>query len=229
MNRGRSSTNPGNGKGPAARNEAVSSVIRVAIADDHSVVREGLAAMIGRERDMRVVAEAKNGREAVQQWLTHQPDVLLVDLRMPELDGVATIREIRTANPAARIVVLTTFDSDENIYRGISAGAKGFLLKDVPPDELLKCIRSVHRGESFFPSSVAAKLAERVSGVELTDRESDILRQLATGMSNKEIGSHYFISEGTVKSHLKNIFTKLNVLSRSEAIAAAARRGLVQL
>jgi DNA-binding NarL/FixJ family response regulator len=201
----------------------------VAIADDHSVVREGLAAMIGRERDMRVVAEAKNGLEAVQQWKHHRPDVLLLDLRMPEMDGVAAIRQIRTENAEARIIVLTTFDSDENIYRGISAGAKGFLLKDVPPDELLRCIRSVHQGESYFPSSVAAKLAERVSGVELTERELAILQQLATGMSNKEIGSHYFISEGTVKSHLKNIFAKLNVLSRSEAIAAAARRGLIQL
>jgi DNA-binding NarL/FixJ family response regulator len=219
----------GSGGSLGVETTASSSMIRVAIADDHSVVREGLAAMIGRESDMKIIAEAKNGKEAVEQWIQHRPDVLLVDLRMPELDGVATIQQIRIDHPGARIVVLTTFDSDENIYRGISAGAKGFLLKDVPPDELLRCIRSVHRGESFLPSTIAAKLAERVSAVELTERERCILQQLATGMSNKEIGSHYFISEGTVKSHLKNIFGKLNVLSRSEAIAAAARRGLVNL
>jgi two-component system NarL family response regulator len=204
-------------------------MIRVAIADDHSVVREGLAAMIGRESDMKVVAEAKDGKEAVQQWTRHQPDVLLVDLRMPELDGVAAIQQIRTKNPEARIVVLTTFDSDENIFRGISAGAKGFLLKDVPPDELLRCIRCVHRGESYFPSSIAAKLAEHVAGPQLTERELAILQQVASGLSNKEIARHFFISEGTVKSHLKNIFGKLNVLSRSEATATAVRRGLVHL
>ena len=185
--------------------------------------------MIGREGDMKVVAEAKNGLEAVQKWSEHQPDVLLLDLRMPELDGVTVIQQIRAVSSDARIVVLTTFDSDEYIYRAISAGAKGFLLKDVPPEELLLCIRNVHKGESYFPSSVAAKLAEHVSGTELTERELAILRQVATGMSNKEIGRHFFISEGTVKSHLKNIFTKLNVLSRSEATAAAVRRGLVHL
>ena len=185
--------------------------------------------MIGREADMKVVAEAKNGLEAVQKWSQHRPDVLLLDLRMPELDGVTVIQQIRAVSSDARIVVLTTFDSDEYIYRAISAGAKGFLLKDVPPEELLLCIRNVHKGESYFPSAVAAKLAEHVSGTELTERELVILQQVAFGMSNKEIGRHFFISEGTVKSHLKNIFTKLDVLSRSEATATAVRRGLVHL
>ncbi|MDB6095481.1 MAG: two component transcriptional regulator, LuxR family [Verrucomicrobia bacterium] len=229
MSKLRSQSNGGGGGTIETRPVRNSPAIRVAIADDHSVVREGLAAMIGRESDMKIVAEAKNGKEAVQQWLRHQPDVLLLDLRMPELDGVTAIQQIRAESPGARIVVLTTFDSDENIYRGISAGAKGFLLKDVPPEELLRCIRSVHGGESYFPSSIAAKLAEHVSGPELTERELAILQQVASGMSNKEIGRHFFISEGTVKSHLKNIFAKLNVLSRSEATAAAVRRGLVHL
>ncbi len=228
MNKPRSMQNGGGGATPE-RTVRTSSIIKVVIADDHAVVREGLAAMIGREGDMKVVAEAKNGLEAVQKWSQHRPDVLLLDLRMPELDGVTVIQQIRAVSSDARIVVLTTFDSDEYIYRAISAGAKGFLLKDVPPEELLLCIRNVHKGESYFPSAVAAKLAEHVAGTELTERELVILQQVAFGMSNKEIGRHFFISEGTVKSHLKNIFTKLNVLSRSEATATAVRRGLVHL
>ena len=205
------------------------SKIRVLIADDHTVVREGLVAMIGKWTDMTVVAEAQNGREAVDQWKRHHPDVALLDLRMPVLDGVGAINQIREQDSAARIIVLTTYDGDEDIYQGISAGAKAYLLKDAPRDDILNCIRKVHRGETFVPPSVAAKLAERVSGVELTERELVVLRDLATGKSNKEIGRHLFISETTVKAHLKNIFAKLNVLSRTEAIATASRRGMVQL
>jgi len=186
-------------------------------------------AMIGKWTDMTVVAEAQNGREAVDQWKQHHPDVALLDLRMPVLDGVGAIDQIREQDSAARIIVLTTYDGDEDIYQGISAGAKAYLLKDAPRDDILNCIRKVHRGETFVPPSVAAKLAERVSGVELTERELVVLRDLATGKSNKEIGRHLFISETTVKAHLKNIFAKLNVLSRTEAIATASRRGMVQL
>jgi two-component system NarL family response regulator len=205
------------------------SKIRVLIADDHTVVREGLVAMIGKWTDMIVVAEAQNGLEAVDQWKRHHPDVSLLDLRMPVLDGVGAIHQIREQDRAARIIVLTTYDGDEDIYQGISAGAKAYLLKDAPRDDILNCIRKVHRGETFVPPSVAAKLAERVSGVELTERELVVLRDLATGKSNKEIGRHLFISETTVKAHLKSIFAKLNVLSRTEAIATASRRGMVQL
>jgi len=203
--------------------------IRVLIADDHTVVRDGLVAMIGKWTDMTVVAEAQNGQEAVNQWKRHRPDVSLLDLRMPVLDGVAAIGQIREQDTAARVIILTTFDSDEDIYRGISAGAKAYLLKDAPREDILNCIRKVHAGETFLPPLIVSKLAERVSGVELTDRELVVLRDLATGKSNKEIGTHLFISETTVKAHLKSIFTKLNVLSRTEAIAVAARRGLVQL
>ena len=205
------------------------SKIRVLIADDHTVVRDGLVAMIGKWTDMIVVAEAQNGLEAVDQWKRHHPDVSLLDLRMPVLDGVGAIHQIREQDGAARIIVLTTYDGDEDIYQGISAGAKAYLLKDAPRDDILNCIRKVHRGETFVPPSVAAKLAERVSGVELTERELVVLRDLATGKSNKEIGRHLFISETTVKAHLKSIFAKLNVLSRTEAIATASRRGMVQL
>ena len=213
----------------AAATAVKASKIRVLIADDHTVVREGLVAMIGKWTDMTVVAEAQNGREAVDQWKRHHPDVALLDLRMPVLDGVGAINQIREQDSAARIIVLTTYDGDEDIYQGISAGAKAYLLKDAPRDDILNCIRKVHRGETFVPPSVAAKLAERVSGVELTERELVVLRDLATGKSNKEIGRHLFISETTVKAHLKNIFAKLNVLSRTEAIATASRRGMVQL
>jgi two-component system NarL family response regulator len=203
--------------------------IRVLVADDHAVVRDGLVAMIGKWSDMTVVAEAQDGREAVEKWQEHHPDVTLLDLRMPLLDGVEAIDQIRECDAAARVILLTTFDDEEDIYRGIRAGAKSYLLKGAPREDILNCIRSVHRGETVVSSSVAAKLAGRVSGPELTERELAVLRALATGQSNKMIGRSLFISETTVKAHLKNIFTKLNVLSRTEAIATAARRGIVQL
>jgi DNA-binding NarL/FixJ family response regulator len=203
--------------------------IGVLIADDHSVVREGLVSLIGRKEDMTVLAEAGNGREAVELWKRHRPDVTLLDLRMPELDGVGAIKEIRASDEGARIIVLTTFDGDEDIYRAIQAGAKGYLLKDVPREALMDCIRRVHAGETCVPVHLAAKLAERVSGETLSEREIDVLKLMAQGKSNKEIGSALFISEGTVKSHVKAIFAKMNVISRTEAVATATRRGLIQL
>jgi DNA-binding NarL/FixJ family response regulator len=167
--------------------------------------------------------------EAVEQWKLHRPDVSLLDLRMPVLDGVGAIEQIRQLDPAARVILLTTFDGEEDIYRAIRAGAKAYLLKDTPRDDILNCIRKVHAGETFVPPPLAAKLAERVSGVELTQREMVVLRALATGQSNKAIGRSLFISETTVKAHVKSIFSKLNVLSRTEAIAVAVRRGMVKL
>jgi len=205
------------------------SKIRVLIADDHAVVRDGLASMIGKWTDTEVIAEARDGQEAVEQWRQHRPDVSLLDLRMPGLDGVGAIEQIRQIDPGARIILLTTFDGEEDIYRAIRAGAKAYLLKDSPRDDILNCIRKVHAGETFVPPPLAAKLAERVSGIELTQREVTVLRALASGQSNKAIARTLFISETTVKAHLKSIFAKLNVLSRTEAIAVAARRGIVQL
>src|SRR5205807_911787 len=203
--------------------------IAVLIADDHSVVREGLASLIGRKADMTVVAEAANGREAVELWKQHHPDVTLLDLRMPELDGVGAIKAIRADDEDARIVVLTTFDGDEDIYRAIQAGAKGYLLKDVPREALIDSIRRVHAGETCVPVHLANKLAERVGSESLSEREIDVLKLMAQGKSNKEIGSMLFISSGTVKSHVKSIFAKLNVNSRAEAVANAAHRALIQL
>ena len=203
--------------------------IRILIADDHTVVREGLVSLVKRKSDMVIVAEARNGREAVDLWKEHRPDVALLDLRMPELDGVSAIKEIRELDGNAHIVVLTTYDGDEDIYRAIKAGAKAYLLKDTARDALVDCVRKVHAGETYLPPQLAAKLAERVSGDALTAREIEVLQRLAAGKSNKEIGAELFISEGTVKSHVKGIFTKLDVVSRTEAVSKATRRGLIQL
>jgi DNA-binding NarL/FixJ family response regulator len=203
--------------------------IRIVIADDHSVVREGLVSLIKRKSDMVVVAEASNGRDAVDLWKKHQPDVTLIDLRMPELDGVSVIKQIRELDETAPIVVLTTYDGDEDIYRAIKAGAKAYLLKDTARDALVECVRKVYAGETYLPPLLAAKLAERVSGETLSAREVEVLRRMAAGKSNKEIGAELFISEGTVKTHVKSIFAKLDVVSRTEAVATATRRGLIQL
>jgi DNA-binding NarL/FixJ family response regulator len=214
---------------PATKDAPKKPRIRVLIADDHGVVREGLVSLISRKADMVVVGEATNGREAVELWKQHRPDITLLDLRMPELDGVGAIGEIRAKDEVARIIVLTTFDGDEDIYRAIRAGAKGYLLKDAAREALMDCIRRVHQGETCIPAALAAKLADRVGGETLSDREIDVLKLMANGKSNKEIGSALFISEGTVKSHVKSIFSKLNVISRTEAVANASRRGLIQL
>jgi two-component system NarL family response regulator len=208
---------------------AATDKIRVLIADDHVTVREGLAAIIGRQPDMMVVGEAAHGREAVDLWRRHQPDVALLDLRMPALDGVGAIDEIRRQDALARVIVLTTFDTDTDISEAIKAGAKGYLLKDAQREELLECIRRVHAGATCIPPSLVAKLAAGMSIEALTGRESEVLTLLSRGKSNKEIGVNLCISETTVKSHLRSIFVKLNVLSRTEAIATAVRRGLIQV
>lgn len=203
--------------------------IRVLIADDHVTVREGLAAMIGRQADMTIVGEAANGRECVELWRTARPDVTLLDLRMPILDGVSAIEEIRGQDAAARIVVLTTFDTDNDISRAITAGARGYLLKDAPRDDLLESIRRVHAGETSLSPALVAKLASGLGDEALTSRELGVLVLLAQGHSNKDIGLALEIGETTVKSHLRSIFAKLKVLSRTEAISVASRRGLIDL
>src|SRR5438046_4197707 len=204
-------------------------IIRVLIAEDHSIVRDGLVAIIKQEADMDVVAETGDGQQAADLWKKHRPDITLMDLRMPGLDGVNAIYQIRAADPNARIIVLTTYDGDEDIYRGMRAGAKSYLLKDVRREELFQCIREVHAGRTFLPPAVAAKLAERVPAEELTPSELEGLRLLGSGKPNKLIGVDLTITEVTVKSHVQSLFRKLNVLSRTEAIAVANRRGLLHL
>lgn len=204
------------------------SPIRVLIADDHSLVRRGFAAILNMEDGVSVIGEAGDGEEAIDKWRDLRPDVVLMDLRMPQVDGLDAIRRIRAEDARASIIVLTTFDHDEDVYAGLRAGAKAYLLKDVQPEELFKCIRAVHRGEAYLQSKIAAKLAVRVHEQALTDREVQILGLLAEGKSNKAIAQALFISESTVKSHLKSLFAKLDATSRAEAIALAAKRGLVR-
>lgn len=213
---------------PAVK-KAVAKKIEVLIVDDHSTFLAGLTSIIDMERDMIVVAQASDGRQAVDLWRKHHPHVTLLDLRMPILDGVGVVDAIRREDASARIVILTTYDADNDIFRAIKAGAKGYLLKDARREELLDCIRKVNAGETCIPQALMQKLVTGINSEPLTDREKDVLQLLANGKSNKEIGTKLLISEFTVKGHLRSIFTKLNVLSRTEAIAAATRRGLVQI
>jgi DNA-binding NarL/FixJ family response regulator len=203
--------------------------IRVLIADDHVTVLEGLATIIGRQPDMMVAAEAADGQEAVELWIKHHPDVTLLDFRMPKLDGVGAIEKIHKQDASARVVVLTTYETDTEIVRAIKAGTKGYLLKDSRREELLDCIRRVNRGETCIPASLVEKVAAGLRSESFTGRELNVLELLARGKSNKEIGVSLNISETTVKSHLHSIFRKLNVLSRTEAITVASRRGLILL
>ena len=203
--------------------------IGVLIADDHPVVRMGLEALVSDASGMCVVAEAASGEEAVELVLLHRPDVVLMDLRMPGIGGVEAIQRIRSVWPDAHIVVLTTYDGDEDIYCALRAGARAYLLKDAPRAALLETIEAVHRGQTSIPPEVARKLAERLGGPELTDRELEVLRRIVAGRSNKEIAADLSVSEGTVKFHVNNVLGKLGVAARTQAATEAIRRGIVTL
>src|SRR5262245_47434346 len=201
----------------------------VLLVDDHALLRTGVANIINQESDLQVVAEAGNGVEALEAFERHHPDVTLMDLRMPMMEGVEAIRHIRDLDPAARVVVLTTYDTDEEITRALKAGAKAYVLKDIGADELLRCIRDVLAGKTYLAPAAAAKLAEGVTRVHLTPRELAALRLMADGKANKEIATALDIAERTVKTHLGHLFEKLSVTSRTEAVKVATRRGLVRL
>jgi two-component system NarL family response regulator len=203
--------------------------IGVLIADDHFVVRMGLSALIGTQPDMRVVGEASDGRQAVALFREQHPEVTLMDLRMPEMGGVEAITRIRSEFPDARIVVLTTYDGDEDIYRAFQAGARAYLLKDMHRDELLEAIRAVHRGQRFVPAAIASRLAERMPRSELTPREMEVLKLIVKGMTNKEIAAALDITEGTVKIHINNVLSKLGVSDRTKAATTALQRGIIHL
>jgi DNA-binding NarL/FixJ family response regulator len=206
--------------------------IRIVIADDHPIFRAGLQGLLSGQEDFQVVGEAANGKEAVTVVRHAAPDVLLVDLQMPELDGVGAIREIRSVAPATRILVLTTYDSDGDILRAVEAGATGYLLKDTPREELFKAIRATARGDSVLAPSVASKLLGRARGpVErsLSAREIEVLTLVARGIGNKIIAKDLRISEATVKTHLIHIFAKLGVDDRTAAVTAAMERGVLRL
>jgi two-component system, NarL family, response regulator len=207
----------------------MSQAIQVLIADDHAIFRQGLATIISRDSDMKVVAQAENGQQAIDLFREHQPDVTLMDLRMPEVNGVEAIGAIHAEFKSARIIVLTTYDSDEDIYRGLQAGAKGYLLKETEPDELLNAIRTVYQGQQYIPPDVGAKLVQRLRNPELSERELAVLRAMAQGMSNADIAAALNISEGTVKSHVNRILNKLDVSDRTQAVIVAVKRGIVSL
>jgi two-component system, NarL family, response regulator len=203
--------------------------IRVLTADDHPVMRAGIAAMIANESDISIVGEAADGTDAVALYALHRPDVVLMDLRMPRLDGVAAIRAIRAADTNARVVALTTYDGDTDIFRALSAGACAYLVKDVLVAELVSTIRSAAAGKRVIPQSVANKLAEFTPRIELTEREVEILRLVSKGLRNKEIARVIGRANGTVKVHLKNILEKLGVEDRTEAVTLALQRGIIHL
>ncbi|WP_413160386.1 response regulator [Capilliphycus salinus ALCB114379] len=204
-------------------------LIKVLIADDHAIVRQGLVSLLQQEPDLSVVAEASNGQEAVKMFGQHQPDVVLMDLRMPQMNGIQAITAIRAEFANPQIVVLTTYDGEEDIYRGLQAGAKGYLLKDTDPNDIFAAIRSVFSGEKYIPSVVGSKLAERMGNDPLSHRELEVLRLIVAGNSNQQISEILHISKSTVKFHINNIFSKLNVKDRTQAAIAALRRGMASL
>jgi DNA-binding NarL/FixJ family response regulator len=207
----------------------MSDPIKIMIVEDHAVVRQGLAALLAITPDFTVVAQAADGRQAIEQFRRHQPDVTLMDLRLPQMNGVEAISRIRIDFPQARIIVLTTFDGDEDIYRALQAGARGYLLKGMTGEELVEAIRSVHAGKSRIPSPVAERLAERMSAPSLTGRETEVLELIVGGNSNKEIASALAISEATVKTHINSLLSKLGVTDRTQAATTALQRGIVHL
>jgi two-component system NarL family response regulator len=201
--------------------------IRIMLVEDHQVVRQGLAALLSTMEDLEIVGSVGDGLEAIETFRKIEPDVTLIDLQLPKLGGADTIRQIRTEFPQARFIVLTTFDGDEDIYRALQAGARAYLLKGMPLDELLTTIHAVHNGKLHIPSAVAEKLAERLSGQELTPRELSVLERIVAGRANKEISADLSISEATVKTHINSMLGKLGVADRTHAATVAIQRGLV--
>jgi two-component system NarL family response regulator len=204
-------------------------VIRVILVDDHPVVRDGMANIVNQQKDMRVVAEADDGDAAIALYDEHRPDVMVLDLRMPGRDGVSVVEVVLEKHPKARLLIMTTYDGDEDIFKSLSRGAKGYLLKDAPRQEILTAIRAVAVDQPYTSGAIAAKALQRMVRPSLTQRELDVLQQLAEGRSNKDIGRRLQITEGTAKTHVKAILTKLDAMSRTEAVAVAHKRGLIHL
>jgi len=205
------------------------SPIQVLIADDHPIVRNGIVRMIELTDGMEVVAEAGTGTQALELFCQHQPNITLMDLRMPDMNGVEAIATIRQEFPDACIIILTTYDTDEDIFRGLQVGAKGYILKDTKMVDLIDAIRKVHMGQKYIPPAVGAKLAERMSLPQISDREREVLKLMCEGKTNQEISIDLCISESTVKFHINNIFSKLGVSDRTQAVLLALKRGIANL
>lgn len=218
--------------GCSACQESMSSdskLIRILTVDDHALLRKGIAALVNAEPDMKLVAEAANGKEAIEKFRQHRPDVTLMDLQMPDLTGTETIVRIQSEFPEARIVVLTTYTGDVQVLRALRAGARGYLLKGLVHRELLETIRAVHAGQTRIPPDIAADLAEHVADDALSPREIDVLRLIAAGNSNKSIADQLSIGEATVKSHVTNILSKLGANDRAHAVTIGLKRGIIVL
>jgi DNA-binding NarL/FixJ family response regulator len=203
--------------------------IRILCVDDHPLLRQGIAIVIKSQPDMQLVAEASNSQEAIQQFRRHRPDVTLMDLRLPDKSGIETLIAIRAEFPEARIIMLTTFEGDVEIQRALAAGARGYMLKSMPPKELLEAIREVHAGKKRIPAYIVAQLSEHIGDEALTERETEVLQQVAGGNRNRDIAEKLFITEETVKVHLKHIMEKLGASDRTQAVAIGIRRGIIQL
>jgi DNA-binding NarL/FixJ family response regulator len=203
--------------------------IRVFSVDDHPLLREGIAAIINSQPDMVMIAQASTGREAILKFREHRPDVTLMDLRLPDMSGIDVLIAIRNEHPDARIVMLTTFEGDVEIQRALTAGARGYVLKSLPPKELADVVRHVHAGKKRIPQEIAAQLAEHIADEALTAREIAVLQHVAGGNRNRDIAERLFISEETVKVHVKHIMEKLGASDRTAAVAIGVRRGIIQL
>jgi len=218
-------------------NEQIPTKIKIIIVDDHPVVREGLTSMLSRESDIEVVGTAENGAVAIKKASELQPDIMLMDLRMPEVDGVTAMCEIKARSPDIKFIVLTTYDNDEYIFKGIEAGARAYLLKDAPREELFRAIRAVYKGDSLIEPAVAGKVLDRLAELSrqaqtsegLSERELEVLKLMAKGTSNKLIAATLNIGESTVKTHIQSIFQKLEVNARTEAVTEAIKRGIIRL
>ncbi|HZU09487.1 MAG TPA: response regulator transcription factor [Pseudacidobacterium sp.] len=203
--------------------------VRILIVDDHPVVQAGLASMLATHKDIEVIGSASSGEEALTMAQQDTPDIILLDLRMPGMSGIDTLRALKEAQTTARTIILTSFETDENIYRAIQAGAQGYLLKDTSQDQMLEAIATVHAGKRYIPRPIAARLAERMLRSDLTARELEILEMLAKGLTNKQIGHALAISENTVRNHVNSIMEKLEVSDRTEAVAVAIQQGIIQV
>jgi len=224
-----SKLDPAKGMGAGSSTTNAKSRIQIVVADDHPIVREGVVANLKRQRDLKVIGEASDGAEALALIKQDRPDIALLDLRMPQMSGLEVLMALNELKLETKVIVMTTFENEEDIQRSMKGGARAYLLKDCPQQVLVDAIRRVYRGEVYLPPQIAQKLVDRMQKPQLSPRELEVLRAVAAGKSNKEIGAQLFISEGTVKTHVESLLDKLGAATRTSAVKAAVRRGLVQM